>query len=338
MASPQIALTHLDEPLFDGARATKRDLVDYLEAVAGRMVSVLSGRPLSVVRVRAGQRPFMQKNVPGYAPPWIKTVSMWAESSHRQVRYALCEDKPTLIWFANQRAVEYHVTLGTAEHMDRPSYLVIDIDPPGVGEFGGGRGQAGPGSAVRGGPGGRGQDQRGQGRACLRARSGIGFSGRRGGCDPRPGRTGCAAGPRPRDDRVHQGRPRRHGVHRLDPGARRDRGGRLQPASAPRRAGLVPAGLGFTGRGVTRGLHGPERGATAGGRRSLGRCPAAAAGAASDLVAEGHTIPSPGYRPCTRASAAPAPSAARLLLPNEASPRSGRKPDAASPPGCAACS
>jgi bifunctional non-homologous end joining protein LigD len=97
---------------------------------------VLSGRPLSVIRVRAGQRPFMQKNVPDYAPPWIQTVSMWAQSSHREVRYALCEDKPTLIWFANQRAVEYHVTLGAAGHLDRPSYLVLDIDPPDAGEFG----------------------------------------------------------------------------------------------------------------------------------------------------------------------------------------------------------
>ena len=42
MASPEITLTHLDEPLFDGAVATKRDLVDYLEAVAGRIVSGLS--------------------------------------------------------------------------------------------------------------------------------------------------------------------------------------------------------------------------------------------------------------------------------------------------------
>src|SRR5580692_7257138 len=130
MASPEITLTHLDEPLFDGADATKRDLVDYLEAVGDRIVSVLSGPPLSVIRVRAGQHPFMQKNVPGYAPPWIRTVSVWAESSHREVRYALCEDKATLTWFANQRAVEYHVTLGTAAHPGRPSYLVLDIDPP----------------------------------------------------------------------------------------------------------------------------------------------------------------------------------------------------------------
>ena len=47
-----------------------------------------------------------------------------AESSHREVRYALCEDKPTLTWLANQCAVEYHVTLGTAGHLDRDGMAV----------------------------------------------------------------------------------------------------------------------------------------------------------------------------------------------------------------------
>ena len=107
-------LTHLDEPLFDGAGATKRDLVDYLEAMAPLMLPELRGRPLSVIRVRAGQRPFMQKNLPDYAPPWIRSVTMWAESSRREVRYPLCGDWRTLLWLANQRAVEYHVTLGLA--------------------------------------------------------------------------------------------------------------------------------------------------------------------------------------------------------------------------------
>ncbi len=126
----EITLSHLDEPLFDGADATKGDLVEYLDAVADRILPGLRDRPLSVIRVRAGQAPFMQKNLSSYAPDWIRTVSMWAETSHREVRYALCDDKPTLIWFANQRAVEYHVTLAPAGHLDRPSYVVLDIDPP----------------------------------------------------------------------------------------------------------------------------------------------------------------------------------------------------------------
>ncbi len=130
-----VPLTHLDDPLFDGAGATKRDLVGYLEAVSGQILGELGGRPLSVIRVRAGQRPFMQKNVPDYAPPWLRTITMWAESSRREVRYALCDDWPSLLWFANQRAVEYHVTLSRAGQLDRPSYLVLDIDPPEGGPF-----------------------------------------------------------------------------------------------------------------------------------------------------------------------------------------------------------
>ena len=135
MTTP-VSLTHLDQPLFDGAGATKRDLVDYLEAVAQLMLPELRGRPLSVIRVRAGQQPFMQKNVPGYAPEWIRTVTLWAESSRREVRYALCDDWPTLAWFANQRAVEYHPTLARVGQPDRPTYLILDIDPPSGGPFG----------------------------------------------------------------------------------------------------------------------------------------------------------------------------------------------------------
>src|SRR5437016_8364903 len=130
-----VSLTNLDQPLFDGAEATKRDLVDYLDAVRDRIIPVLEGRPLSVVRVVRGQAPFMQKNVPRYTPPWVRTVSLWAERSQRDVSYALCTDRRTLLWFANQRAVEYHPTLIRADHRDRPTHLVLDIDPPSAEAF-----------------------------------------------------------------------------------------------------------------------------------------------------------------------------------------------------------
>ena len=136
MMTTPVSLTHLDQPLFDGAGATKRDLVDYLEAVSGLILPELRGRPLSVIRVRGGQQPFMQKNVPDYAPEWIRTVTLWAESSRREVRYALCDDWPTLAWFANQRAVEYHPTLARVGQPGRPTYLILDIDPPSGGPFG----------------------------------------------------------------------------------------------------------------------------------------------------------------------------------------------------------
>jgi bifunctional non-homologous end joining protein LigD len=128
----EVRLTNLDQPLFDGAEATKGDLIAYLDAVCDQLLGGLRDRPLSVIRALRGQRPFMQKNLPQYAPPWIETVTIWAERSKREVAYALCNDRRTLRWFGNQRAVEYHPTLmrvagGGAFHQ---THLVLDIDPP----------------------------------------------------------------------------------------------------------------------------------------------------------------------------------------------------------------
>ncbi|MEU4393180.1 non-homologous end-joining DNA ligase [Kribbella sp. NPDC023855] len=125
-----VPLTNLDQPLFDGAEATKRDLVDYLDAVREVMLPGLAERPLSVIRVRPGQEPFMQKNVPKYTPEWIRTVPVWAEASKREISYAVCDDRKTLLWFGNQRAVEYHPTLMRLDRQDRVTHLVLDLDPP----------------------------------------------------------------------------------------------------------------------------------------------------------------------------------------------------------------
>ncbi|HEX4935083.1 MAG TPA: hypothetical protein VFV33_17985, partial [Gemmatimonadaceae bacterium] len=130
-----VALTNLDQPLFDGAGATKRDLVDYLDAIADRILPVLRGRALSVIRVHRGQEAFMQKNVPRYTPDWVRTVRVWSESSRRDVDYALCDDRRTLLWFANQRAVEYHPTLVRLDRPDRATHIVLDLDPPAEGGF-----------------------------------------------------------------------------------------------------------------------------------------------------------------------------------------------------------
>jgi bifunctional non-homologous end joining protein LigD len=131
-----VALTNLDQPLFDGADATKRDLVDYIDAVAERMIEAIRDRPLSVIRALPGRAPFMQKNVPKYTPATISTVPLWAESARREVTYALGNDRPTLLWLANQRAIEYHPTLFQIAEPDRPTHLVMDIDPPEGHSFG----------------------------------------------------------------------------------------------------------------------------------------------------------------------------------------------------------
>jgi bifunctional non-homologous end joining protein LigD len=130
-----VPLTNLDQELFPGAGATKRDLVDYLDAMADRLLPVLRDRPLSVIRVLRGQDRFMQKNLPKYTPDWVPRASVWAEASHREVTYALANDRRTLFWLGNQRAVELHPALMLAGS-PHPTHLIMDLDPPEGGGFG----------------------------------------------------------------------------------------------------------------------------------------------------------------------------------------------------------
>ena len=132
-----VTLTNLDQELFEGAGASKRDLVDYLDTLSSRLLPELRDRPLSVIRILRGQAPFMQKNLPGYTPAWVQRVTVWAEASKREISYALCNDRRTLLWFANQRAVEYHPGLARVGQEDHPAYLILDLDPPeGADDFG----------------------------------------------------------------------------------------------------------------------------------------------------------------------------------------------------------
>jgi len=129
-----VRLTSLDQPLGDDLEVTKGDLIDYLDAVADRLVPLLAGRPLSVKRVRPGQAPFMQRNVSKGAPDWVRTVPVWSEGSHREIAQVLCDDRRTLLWLGNQRAVEFHVPFFRAGERE-PTGLVLDLDPPEGADF-----------------------------------------------------------------------------------------------------------------------------------------------------------------------------------------------------------
>ncbi|MCZ2836853.1 DNA polymerase domain-containing protein [Modestobacter sp. VKM Ac-2985] len=124
-----VRLSSLDSPLGDGLEVTKRELVDHLDAFADRLVPLLAGRPLTIKRVRPGAAPFVQRDVPKGAPEWVRTVATWSDRAHREVHQVLVEDRRTLLWLANQRAVEYHVPFSRVGE-EQPTGLVLDLDPP----------------------------------------------------------------------------------------------------------------------------------------------------------------------------------------------------------------
>ena len=125
-----VRMTNLDLPLWEGDDLRKRDLVDYYDAVRPVLLPHLRDRPLSVVRVhRSLDDRFMQKDTPSSAPAWVQTEREWAGTAKRNVDYVVCNDQRTLRWLANQRCVELHAALARRDRPDRPTHLILDIDP-----------------------------------------------------------------------------------------------------------------------------------------------------------------------------------------------------------------
>jgi DNA ligase D len=132
MTPSRVEVTRPDKPLWPEVGITKQAYIDYLDAVADRMLPWLRDRPLSLIRAPDGvdgQR-YFQKNTPSYAPSWIRTVTIPAPSAKRDVAYTVCNDADTLAWLGNQAALEFHPAPVRRDRLDRPDLLVVDIDPP----------------------------------------------------------------------------------------------------------------------------------------------------------------------------------------------------------------
>lgn len=128
----RVEVTRPHKLLWPALGITKRAYVDYLATVADRMLPWLRDRPLTVIRAPDGvdgQR-YFQKNTPGYAPSWIRTVAIPAPSANREVAYTVCNDAATLAWLGNQAALEFHPAPVRRDRLERPDLLVVDIDPP----------------------------------------------------------------------------------------------------------------------------------------------------------------------------------------------------------------
>lgn len=124
--------SNLDKVFWPDTGLTKGDLIAYFEAVAPFVLPALKDRPLTVIRYPDGIEgfSFYQKNTPKYAPSWVSTIGLRAESADRTVNYVVCNSKRTLLWLANQAAIELHPWLSRRDRLDRPDHLVLDLDPP----------------------------------------------------------------------------------------------------------------------------------------------------------------------------------------------------------------
>src|SRR2546430_7133316 len=73
---------------------------------------------------------FYQKRVPNPHPDWLETVHI-SYPSGNEADFPVVTDSAGLAWIANLGCIELHTWHSRVNDVDRPDYLLIDLDPSG---------------------------------------------------------------------------------------------------------------------------------------------------------------------------------------------------------------
>lgn len=127
-------LTHLDKIFFPRHKYTKGDLINYYTSVAEYMLPYLKDRPHSLNRMPNGVtgESFYQKNNE-HLPDWVPHADIFSESNNANLRWIVGGDLPTLLYMVQLGCVEINPWNSRVGHLDRPDWIVIDLDPEEIG-------------------------------------------------------------------------------------------------------------------------------------------------------------------------------------------------------------
>jgi bifunctional non-homologous end joining protein LigD len=108
-------------------------VLHFYERISERLLPHLRDRPVTLERLPEGVTGaaaphFWQKHTPPYYPAWIPRVELPSEQGH-SVSYILVNDQDTLLYLVNQDALTFHVWLSRIHNLDRPDFVLFDLDP-----------------------------------------------------------------------------------------------------------------------------------------------------------------------------------------------------------------
>src|SRR5215510_394671 len=127
-----VEFTNEEKVLFPELGITKREVLRFYERLAERLIPHLRNRPITLERLPDGLQKngphFWQKNTPSYYPSWIPRIMIESEDGE-PVEYALVNDEKTLLYMVNQGTLTFHPWLSSVESLDRPDFVLFDLDP-----------------------------------------------------------------------------------------------------------------------------------------------------------------------------------------------------------------
>jgi bifunctional non-homologous end joining protein LigD len=131
-----VRLSNLGKPYWPKEGITKGDLLRYYAAVAPTLLAHIRDRPFTMKRYPDGWegKPFFRKDVTNYAPAWMKRVAVQVAPrgpAHgtRTIEVPAVNDELALLWMVNTGCIECHTWYSRIDKLDRPDWVVFDLDP-----------------------------------------------------------------------------------------------------------------------------------------------------------------------------------------------------------------
>ncbi len=121
--------THPDKVLFPAEGITKRDLLDYYDAVAEWLLPHLADRPLSMLRFPdgIGKKGFFQKNLTGKLPEWLRRENI-PTSGEPATMMPIGGAKADLLYLTNLGCIDQNPWMSRWPNLDTPDLVLIDLD------------------------------------------------------------------------------------------------------------------------------------------------------------------------------------------------------------------
>ena len=131
-----VQITNPDKTFFPVPGLTKGDLVAYYAGVAEHALPHLRRRPFHMKRFPNGVEGnfFHQKRVPANHPEYLDEVFVQFPSGHSTV-FAIVDNAAALAWVANLGCIELHTWHSRVPEIEKPDYLLIDLDPTTDGQW-----------------------------------------------------------------------------------------------------------------------------------------------------------------------------------------------------------
>jgi DNA ligase D len=125
----EVAITNPDKVFFPEPGLTKGDLVSYYVGVADCALNHIRRRPFHMKRFPHGVEGdfFHQKRVPPH-PDFVGEQLVQFPSGHSTV-FAVVDNAAALAWVVNLGCIELHTWHSRVDDIERPDYLLIDLDP-----------------------------------------------------------------------------------------------------------------------------------------------------------------------------------------------------------------